>query len=85
LDQLQNYRLSSTMYVVYEYLDYRKDNCVQMYAAFDDLDAALEYASDLGDGKDTRPEYACHRGAYFDQHAKEGCYERIAVDSVSVS
>ncbi|CAG8594953.1 13147_t:CDS:2 [Ambispora gerdemannii] len=37
-------RLSPTMYVAYEY---RKDNCVQMYAAFDDLDVAL----DLVDGK----------------------------------
>ena len=74
----------TTMYVVYHYHDYRKDNYVKFRAAFNIEEKALEVAAELGDGKISRAEYACHEGELFDQKVKGSNYGRIAVDPVPV-
>ncbi|CAB4391735.1 unnamed protein product [Rhizophagus irregularis] len=59
------------MYIVYAYWDYRKENSVIFHAAFDNEVEALEFAEELGDGKESEGEYACQSGMLFDQHEKD--------------
>lgn len=72
------------MYIVYYCHDYRKENFIKLYATFDDMDKAIEFAREHTNGKDSEAEYACHNGEYFDQKDKDGGYGRIAVDGVYV-
>ncbi|CAB4434274.1 unnamed protein product [Rhizophagus irregularis] len=71
------------MYIVYAYWDYRKENSVIFHAAFDNEVKALEFAEELGDGKESEGEYACQSGMLFDQHEKDQeSLWKIAVDYV---
>ncbi|CAG8460497.1 8031_t:CDS:10 [Diversispora eburnea] len=53
-------------------------NYVKFHCAFDNKTKALEFASELSDGKDSKAEYVCHSGKLFDQKANDGSYGRIA-------
>ncbi|RGB44123.1 hypothetical protein C1646_660785 [Rhizophagus diaphanus] len=60
-------------------------NSVIFHAAFDNEVEALEFAEELGDGKESEGEYACQSGMLFDQHEKDQeSLWRIAMDYVTV-
>ncbi|KAG0334921.1 hypothetical protein BG004_000206, partial [Podila humilis] len=73
------------MYVVYAYMDYRKDFDVEFHGVFKTLDSAIEHAKTLSisdDECDSGGEYVLVVGKHFDRRKNDGSHERIAVDDI---
>jgi hypothetical protein len=81
---IEKVKPGTPIYVIYRYKDSIKENTVLFHSAFDDEENALRLAAEMGDGKESKPNYVNHAGELFDQNEKDSSYWRIAVDQVTV-
>ena len=80
--------LSTRVYVVYMYWDYRKDFSIELHGTYKNLEDAIAYAETIcvGEGSedDTRNEYTtAPQGCVFDRKMANSNYGRIAIEATA--